>query len=165
MVFPFVVAALVGLQTPDPQASPAPAAASSAAPLPEVKPLKSFSFGSKAYAFLWDKVIPLDLEVDGLQVKSIFFNEREPKNRFLKGRKFGNRAQLEVTNTSTKSRIPGFAVAVLDEEGRLLGAATGGTKFGNVKAGETETFDLNFFQVKQRLRRGAKFVLSLELRD
>jgi hypothetical protein len=53
----------------------------------------------------------------------------------------------------------------MDEEGRLLGAATGGTKFGTLKAGDTETFDLNFVQVKQRLRRGAKFVLSVELRD
>lgn len=155
---------LLGIQAPAPaQAPPAPSAAAPQAP--EAKPLQSFSFGSQTQAFAWDRLIPMDLEVDGLKVKSIFFNEREPKNRFLKGRKFGHRAQVEVRNASTKPRIPGFAVAVMDEEGRLLGVASGGTKFGTVKPGETETFDLNFFQVKQRLRRGAKFTLSLELRD
>lgn len=159
MVPAALLSALCGLQAAPP-ASPV-----QVAPLAEVKPIQSFSFASQSYPFIWDKLIPLELEVDGLRVKTIFFNEREPKNRLLKGRKFGHRAQLEVTNTSSKPRIPGFAVAVLDEEGRLLGAATGGTKFGKVKAGETETFDLNFFQVKQRLPRGARFILSLELRD
>ena len=56
-------------------------------------------------------------------------------------------------------------MAVFDAEGRLLGAATGGTKLGTVKPGETETFDLNFTQVKERLPLGASFVLSVELRD
>lgn len=166
MIPELLVTALWGLQSApsQPQTSPLPTLAPTPS-LPEIKPIQSLSFASRGFSFIWDKLIPLDLEVDGLQVKTIFFNEREPKNRLLKGRKFGHRAQLEVTNTSTKPRIPGFAVAVMDEEGRLLGAATGGTKFGTVKAGDTETFDLNFVQVKQRLRRGAKFVLSVELRD
>lgn len=159
MLLPFLLSALCGVQAPStPVPNPVPATA-------EAKPLQSFSFASGSFGYFWDKLIPVELEVDGLVVKTIYFNEREPKSRFLKGRKFGYRAQLEVKNTSTKPRTPGFAVAVLDEEGRLLGAATGGTKFGAVKPGETETFDLNFYQVKQRLRRGAKFLLSVELRD
>jgi len=162
MISALLLTALCGLQTPPAQPPPTlPAIAS----LPEIKPIQSLRFASRGFSFTWDKLISVDLEVDGLRVKTIFFNEREPKNRYLKGRKFGHRAQLEVTNTSTMPRIPGFAVAVMDEEGRLLGAATGGTKFGTVKAGGTETFDLNFVQVKQRLPRGARFVLSVELRD
>lgn len=126
---------------------------------------KSLSFQSIAQPFAWNALLPLTLEVDGLQVKSIFFNERAPKNRFLKGSTFGTRAQVEVVNTAKKPRIPGFAVAVFDEAGNLLGVATGGTKVGTVKPGETETFDLNFSQVKARLPKGAKFVLSVELRN
>ena len=95
---------------------------------------------------------------ESVEVVPGFFN-------LLKGAEFGTRAQVEVTNTAKYPRIPGFAVAVLDKDGKLLGVASGGTKFGTVKPGETETFDLNFTQVKERLPLGASFVLSVELRD
>ena len=61
--------------------------------------------------------------------------------------------------------MPGFAVAVFDAEDRLLGVASGGTKIGTVKPGETETFDLNFSYVTERMPLGAYAVLSLELRN
>jgi hypothetical protein len=56
-------------------------------------------------------------------------------------------------------------VAVFDAEDRLLGVATGGTKFGTVRAGSTESFDLNFHQVLDRLPLGDHFYLSVELTD
>ncbi|MBK8726388.1 MAG: hypothetical protein IPL96_10200 [Holophagaceae bacterium] len=140
---------------------PAPPAAAEPRPVP-APPL---SFFSEKFAFAWDKTLPLAVEVDGLKVTSIFFNRREAKTGLFKGAEFGTRAQLEVTNQASKPRTPGFAVAVFDAEGRLLGAASGGTKVGTVKPGETETFDLNFVQVKERLPLGATFVLSVELRD
>jgi hypothetical protein len=83
----------------------------------------------------------------------------------LKGAEFGTRAQVEVTNTGKYPKIPGFAVAVLDKDGKLLGAASGGTKVGTIKPGETETFDLNFTQVKERLAKGDRFLLTIELRN
>lgn len=163
----FVLAALLGLpqaapQEKKPEAKPE-AAAAQASPVPPA-PQLPLGFASKRYDFKWDKNLPLGLELDGLKVSSIFFNNRELKAGWLKDANFGTRAQLEVTNTSKQDRIPGFAVAVFDKEGRLLGAASGGTKLGVVKPGETETFDLNFTQVKERLPRGDHFVLSVELR-
>ena len=83
----------------------------------------------------------------------------------FKGAEFGTRARVEVTNTGTLPKIPGFAVAVMDKDGRLLGAASGGTKFGTVKPGETETFDLNYTQVKERLGAGDTFFFAIELRN
>ena len=121
-------------------------------------------FTSQRHDFKWDRLIPLEFEVDGLKVISVFFNTREFKTGWLKEASFGTRAQLEVTNTAKTDRIPGFAVAVFDKSGLLLGVASGGTKLGVVKAGATETFDLNFSQVKERLPRGDHFVLSAELR-
>ncbi|MFN8011005.1 MAG: hypothetical protein U0P81_06335 [Holophagaceae bacterium] len=162
---------LLGLQAPEakptPEARPAPQAVEGAKaaeppPAPDAKPL---SFFSEKFAYAWERTLPLAVDVDGLKVKSIFFARREAKTGIFKGAEFGTRAQLEVTNTATRPRTPGFAVAVFDADGRLLGAATGGTKFGTVKPGETETFDLNFTQVKERLPLGASFVLSVELRD
>lgn len=160
---PFLLAALLGLaQTPSapPPAAPVPVAA------PAV-PATPLSFHSENLPFAWDHLIPLSIQLDGLQIKSIFFNKRVLKPKFfglLKSAEFGTRAQLEVTNTGRSPKIPGFAVAVLDKDGRLLGVASGGTKLGTIKPGETETFDLNFAQVKERLAFGDRFLLAVELR-
>ena len=153
-MLPLLLPALLALQ--EPAATPAPAA--------PPKKEASLSFGSVRQPFLWDKLLKPELEVDGLKVNSIFFNVREPATKFLKGATFGTRAQVEVTNTGKTTRVAGFAVAVLDEEGRLLGAATGGAKVSGVKPGETETFDLNFTQVKERIPKGAVYLLTVELR-
>ncbi|MBL0211347.1 MAG: hypothetical protein IPQ13_10620 [Holophagaceae bacterium] len=123
------------------------------------------SFFSGTFPFHWNQSQPLDVDVDGLKVTSIAIGKREPKTKLLQGPDYGTRALLHVTNTSRRSRIPGFAIAVFDKEGRLLGAANGGTKVGTVKPGATETFDLAFFQVKDRLPKGDHYVLSVELRN
>lgn len=159
-----LLAALLALpQAPAPAPAPAPPPAL-ASPAPET----SLSHVSESFPFAWDRVIPLTVDLDGLKVRSIFFNKRIIQPGFFnifQGAEFGTRAQVEVTNTSRYAKIPGFAVAVLDKDGKLLGVASGGTKVGTVKPGETETFDLNFTQVKERLSKGDRFLLAIELRN
>ena len=148
-----------------PSAPEPPPPAVGAAPPIAAAPL---AFFSESFAYAWDRTIPLTINLDGLKVNSIFFNKRTLQPGFfnlLKGAEFGTRAQIEVTNTGKVPKVPGFAVAVLDKSGRLLGVASGGTKFGTVEPGETETFDLNFSQVKERLAFGDRFLLVIELRD
>lgn len=152
-----IFAALLGLV----QAPPAPTPA-------QAVPTAPLSFFSESIAFSWDRTIPLSVNLDGLKVSSIFFNKRMVKPGFFdvfRGAEFGTRAQVEVTNTGKTPKVPGFAVAVLDRDGRLLGVASGGSKVGTLKPGETETFDLNFTQVKERLASGDKFLLAIELRN
>ena len=152
-----VAAPLVPAQAPLPVA-PAP-------PTPSAAPL---SYYSESFTFTWDRTIPLSINLDDLKVSSIFFNKRMIQPglfNIFKGAEFGTRAQVEVTNTGKHPKVPGFAVAVIDKDGRLLGVASGGTKLGTVKPGETETFDLNFTQVKERLASGDRFLLAIELRD
>jgi hypothetical protein len=156
-----LVAALGLIQAPTapPPVPPAAAAPTSPAPL---------SFYSESFAFTWDRVIPLSINLDGLKVNSIFFNKRVLGSKYagpLKGAEFGTRARLEVTNQGKLPKVPGIAVAVMDKDGRLIGVASGGTKIGTVKPGSTETFDLNFSQVKERLASGDKFYLAIELRN
>ncbi len=129
--------------------------------VPKVEGLKPLGFFSQKFPYQWDTILPLKTEIDGLKLNTIFFNRRELRSGLLKGAEFGTRAQIEVTNTGKRSRMPNFAVAVLDEEGRLLGVATGGSKITGVAPGETETFDLNFSRVLQRLPTGTHVVLSL----
>ena len=164
-MIPVLLATLMSLaQTPS--ASPqAPVPAQAAAPVQAAAPL---SFVADSFPFTWDRVIPMTLNLDGLKVEQIFFDKRVVQPGFfniLKGAEFGTRAQVQVTNTSRFPRIPGFAVAVLDKEGKLLGVASGGTKVGTIKPGDTETFDLNFTQVNERLPKGDRFLLAIELRN
>jgi len=141
-----------------PGQTPAPAPALKA---PAAKPL---SFASFRFPYSWDTTIPIrNAEVDGLKIDSIFFNKREATVWPLKGADFGTRAQIQVTNTSAQPRIPGFAVAVFDSDNRLVGVATGGPKIGGVRPGDTETFDLSFHQVVERIPRADHFILAVEL--
>jgi hypothetical protein len=158
-----LLAALGLAQAP---ATPAPVPAQVQAPA--VAAPAPLSYYSESFAFAWDRIIPLSVNLDGLKVTSIFFNKRVVQPGFfslLKGAEFGTRGQVEVTNTGKYPKVPGFAVAVVDKDGRLLGVASGGTKFGTIKPGETETFDLNFTQVKERLASGDRFTLAIELRN
>lgn len=148
---------LLGLQAPVPEPLPA------AAPVTASENLKPLSFYSQRFNYKWDTLLPLKIEVDGLKVNTIFFNRRQVRTWFMKGADFGARAQVEVTNNSKKPRIPGFAVAVFDAENRLLGVGNGGAKVGSVAPGTTETFDLNFSRVSERLPLGVYFYLTLEL--
>lgn len=148
---------------PAPKAVPPPRAA---VPEPPKAGAQGLGFASFRLPFTWNAEIPVQgAEVDGLRIDSIYFNKRETTVWPLKGADFGTRAKVKVTNTSGRSRVPGFAVAVFDAEDRLVGVATGGTKIGTVSAGSTETFDLNFRYVLERLPKGATFFLSVELGD
>ena len=96
---------------------------------PKAQSLKPLGFFSQKFPYEWDTRLPLKAEVDGFKLNTIFFNRREINSGLLKGAEFGTRAQIEVTNTGKLTRMPNFAVAVMDDAGRLLGVATGGSRF------------------------------------
>jgi hypothetical protein len=149
-----------------PPATPA-AQSEPAAPAPTAQPKpqnsKPLSFFSQQFKFRWDQFLPLTAVVDTLKINSIFFNERSMN--FLKGAKFGTRAVVDVTNTGTTKRKPGFAVAVFDAQDRLVGVASGGPTLGSVGAGETESFTLSFHDVMERIPRADHFILTVELSE
>ncbi len=146
-------------QTPQqpPQQTPPPAKQETAA-----KPAP-LSFFSQKFPYAWDQLLPLKAETDGVRLNSIFFNRKALAKGPLKGVEFGTRAQVEVTNTTQKARTVGFAVAVFDRDARLIGVASGGTRWFSLRPGATSTFDLGFSQVLERLPLGDHFVLSMEL--
>ena len=153
---------LFALQTPIVPATPPAQPAVAPATGQELKPL---SFHSQRFDYKWETLLPVNIEVDGLKVNTIFFNRRQARSWPLKGVAFGVRAQIEATNTSKRPRVPHFAVAVFDSEDRLLGVAGGGTRVGSVSPGDTETFDLNFTWLNERLPLGTHFYLAVELTE
>jgi hypothetical protein len=157
MLSALLISTLLSAQVPTTEPVPAPSAGTADS---DLKPL---SFHSQRFPYKWDTMLPLHIEVDGLKLNTIFFNRRQVRAWPLKGADFGARAQIEVTNNSKRPRIPGFAVAVFDAENRLLGVGNGGAKVGSIDPGSTETFDLNFSRVSERLPLGAYFYLTVEL--
>nr|WP_320133220.1 hypothetical protein [uncultured Holophaga sp.] len=141
------------------------------APAPAQAPLQGqkapapqpLSYTSRRCTFKWDQLLPLDIGIDGIKINSIFFDQKEIK--IVKTIRMGARAQVDVTNTSQRSLRPGFAVAVFDQEDRLLGVASGGPWIISLAAGQTSTYDLDFSNVVERLPKGAYFILSAELAD
>ena len=144
----------------EPAVKPEAPAVQVTAPAP-AKELKPLSFLCERFPFHWNQLQPLNVVVDGLKVKSIYFNKRTVT--LFKSAEFGTRAVIEVTNTASAKRVPGFAVAVFDAQNRLLGVASGGPKLGGIQPGDTESFDLNFHQVVERVPRADHFVLAVEL--
>jgi hypothetical protein len=157
-MLPVLLAMALGLQNPAPTPKPVPPAEAPKAPA-----LSPLSFASKRFPYHWDATLPVNLEVDGLKISTIFFNRREFRGGPLKGADFGTRAEVEVTNASKHPKVPGFSVAVFDSEDRLLGVASGGASLVSLKPDDTKTYDLNFHFVTERLPLGSYFVLSMEL--
>ena len=154
-------------QTPTPPTTEVVAVAAEpapAAPAPKTaqpRALRPLSFLSQSFPFRWNELIPMKVELDGLRIESIFFNQR--RLALFKKAEFGTRAVIQVSNTAGTTRVPGFALAVFDAENHLLGVASGGPKIGGVRTGDTETFDLSFHQVVERIPKADHFYLTVEL--
>jgi hypothetical protein len=71
-------------------------------------------------------------------------------------------ARIEVSNTGTTSRRVGLAIALFDAEGRLLGAASGGSQLAPIKPGRQKSFELLFDGVNAEAGKATAFQISLE---
>ena len=71
-------------------------------------------------------------------------------------------AEVAVSNTSADPRKVGLALALFDEEGRLLGVASGGSKLASIKPGRQKSFILIFDDVNMQAHRTTTFQVSME---
>jgi hypothetical protein len=118
---------------------------------------------SKSYVFKAGVTLELGAETgDGLRVDSVKFKlpatvgERTSRVAGLAT------AHVAVSNTGTSSQKVGVALALFDDEGRLLGVASGGTSLVAIKPGRQKAYTLVFDNVNTLAHRATKFQLSLE---
>ena len=127
----------------------------------KTSPLKSL--GHSKLPFQWDRIIRVENEVDGLIVNHIIFTQK--KSLFnLKSTEIKVTANIQVTNASSVEKYPSFSIAVFNEEGSLVGVASGGTWIKGVNPKETASFTLEFEPMKERVPLGTLFHLSTELK-
>jgi hypothetical protein len=71
-------------------------------------------------------------------------------------------AEVAVSNGGNESARAGIAIALFDDEGRLVGAASGGSKVVSIKPGRQKSFTLVFDGVTAEAERATRFHITLE---
>jgi len=78
--------------------------------------------------------------------------------------KTGYKATVKVANGSSRQVGVGIAVALYDQDGKLIGAGTAGTTIGTIDPGDSAQFGIDFSHVVERLEQAAEFQIALETR-
>jgi hypothetical protein len=119
---------------------------------------------SKKYQFRPGVKLDVGTEIEGgLRLDTIQFvlpasAGSEPHERTA-GKPY---AVVAVSNAAQQSRRVAIAIALFDDQGRLLGVASGGTRLLGIKPGRQTTYTLVFDDVNSEVHRASTFQLSVE---
>jgi hypothetical protein len=112
------------------------------------------------YRFEGNKWLTLDLAVGEVHAEQIKFEWPATLMRV----KTGYKATVKISNGSSRQISVGIAVVLYDQETKMVGAGTTGTKLGTISPGESAQFSIDFDHVTQRLDQAAQFGIALEVR-
>jgi len=113
---------------------------------------------SARYKFEGNKWLALDLAIGDVRADTIRFEWPATLMRV----KTGYKANVNVVNGSSRQASIGIAVAIYDQESRLIGAGTAGTTLGTIDPGETTQFTVDFKDVTGRIEQADQFHIALE---
>lgn len=118
---------------------------------------------SKKYEFKEGVTLEVGADTgDGLRIDTVRFQlPTTPGGRYLRTLGIVS-AEVTVSNSSENSGKIGIAIALFDAEGRLVGAANGGTKLMPVKPGRQKTYTLIFEGVNSAAHSTTTFQISFE---
>src|SRR6266436_2073729 len=115
---------------------------------------------SGRYKFEGNKWLSLDLAVGDVRVETIRFEWPATLLRI----KTGYKATVKVVNGSSRQAGIGIAIALYDQEGKLVGTGTGGTTLGTIDPGDSAQISVDFSHVTERVEQTATFQIALETR-
>src|SRR5262245_41107756 len=118
---------------------------------------------SKKYRFVQEKTLEIGETVgEGMRLDSVQFVF--PAASGAKILRIGGvpEAVVAISNLSEASMKIGVAVAVYDEEGRLLGVASGGSAMRGIRAYRQVGYSLKFDYVNGEMTKAATFQVSVE---
>lgn len=121
---------------------------------------------SKTYEFEANTTLEIDLMLEGgLRIDWIRFEVPEADaGRFLRGGRQPVRARLAVSNLGDGATSVGVAIALLDGEGALVGAANGGTRLFPLRKERQIVYEIVFGGVTERSDRATMFKMTIEPR-
>jgi len=118
---------------------------------------------SKTYQFKQDVALTVGEGNDaGLRLDSVRFRLPAPVDGRLQRTSGVATVEVAVSNTSESSQKVGVALALFDEQGRLVGVASGGSRVRGLKSGRQKTYKLVFDDVNAELFETKTFQVSLE---
>lgn len=118
---------------------------------------------SKRYQFKAGVVLEMSApNSSGLRLDTVTFEMPETVEGRLTVASGLLRAQVVVSNVAAESRKVGLAIALYDDEDRLLAVASGGSKLASIKPDRSRSFSLVFEGVFAEALRATTFQISLE---
>jgi len=118
---------------------------------------------SKRYQFKSGVVLEMSASNQrGLRLDTVMFQMPETVEGRLTVASGLLRAQVVVSNLAAESRKVGLAIALYDDEDRLLAVASGGSKLASIKPDRARTYSLVFEGVFAEALRATTFQISLE---
>ena len=73
--------------------------------------------------------------------------------------------EVSLSNTADRSLKVGVAIALFDADGRLVGVASGGSRWAPIKANRQKTFRLVFDNVNHEIFDTKTFQITVETKD
>ena len=118
---------------------------------------------SKRYQFKDGVVLEMSVPTkSGLRLDTVRFEMPETVEGRLTVASGLLRAQVVVSNLAAEARKVGLAIALYDDEDRLLAVASGGSKLASIKPDRSRSYSLVFEGVFAEALRATTFQISLE---
>jgi len=128
-----------------------------------VTPLAHAQLVSRSYLFKPGVILETALMSEGgLRLDSVYFELPMKDGGRLHATDQPVTALVAVSNTTGGSLKAGLAIALFDDEGRLVAAASGGSKLGWIKSGRQQSFSFVFDGVYAEAHKATTFQISLE---
>ena len=115
---------------------------------------------SARYKFEGNRWLSLDLAVEDVRTDTIRFDWPST----VLGFKTGYKATVKVVNGSSRQVSIGVAIVVYDDENKLIGVGSTGTKVGTLSPGDSADFTVEFDHVTERLNQATQFQIALQTR-
>lgn len=120
-------------------------------------------FVSRSYEFKPNRVLEVGLDLgNGLRLVSIEFVVPQKDESGARPLLDQPRAKVTIANLGKDGAKIGIAIAVVDGDGRLVAAGSGGTKLFPLRAERKMTYTIGFDDVSDRVASGTAFQISLE---
>lgn len=105
----------------------------------------------------------LNFEMDKVNVNQIVFKVGKSLGAGI--RKSDAAVDVRVDNNGTVDKIVGIAIAMMDADGNLVAAGSGGTRVGYLRKGERDIARIAFPFVFRHMDKAKTFTVTMEMVD